>query len=846
MGSSLFERRLHWRRKGIALIAGAALAVPSGAQSPEVYSFRSEGVETRGTISRSGRPAFLAPPEPQEVANDVDQILSDQRFLAHQTSAPAQAEVRPAAYGAQPRSYGAQTAPQPGGQSYESGTMITQVEIPIPPPTAEPLYADEPPLQQPRSRVASSEPGRIRVTREGDDYRRDFRPTVTRRSEPAAASTPIRESAFAPTRSREVEFLSARNDENPLTIVPGTSTPDDGNVPPSIIYGKGQQALPEPPKDYTPPPVDYDALLRGRQYGEVETAANANRDSGLANALGWAYFRHGQYNAAYQWFERALQWNDQNNEAAYGMALTLFRQGRYQQAQEIIRWRGDQYPKLKKIGADIVVREASASFQRKNYRRTKEILLGIQRRRGLTREEQNMLAWSEFHLGNLESAKKQFVQLYRARRDRYSADGVYAAYARSRDWSGLEQIVVEYRGPLESLYQKYISQKYRDYGLQRQAYREAPTAFPELANISSPSVAAQVIARTRSGTEGTSQLGEYGGRIQGTIYHSDVNRLDINVGVLNLDSGSLVGDTRLGTVPPDGETRRHRYDLRTQYDGLIDFRIRWEHQCFLTPTFELGITPLNGEIDPTFVGRIGVRKVEEWGNWSFDLYRDPVRDSLLSYTGLRDPYTGRRWGRVTETGVRAAFYNSFGNDWGFYGAAGAGLLTGHNVQNNSHAQLSLAVSKNLRWKGFEYFGIGPALSLGFYDKNLSQFTYGHGGYFSPRYTVQGSLAARFMTKEGGNSLVRGNVGLGLQVNKQDAAPLFPDEPDGRWYSSINSSGVTVGVDIEGLYMLDSHWAVGGQLALNVAPDYNDFSVRLSIQYFFEPRGGLFAQDFLTF
>lgn len=830
-----YPERLRRLRRGIVVIAGAALAVPSGAQSPGVYpqssSTRGDDVAERATVSRAGRPSFLPPAEPQEPPREAARTY----YRGQDRSGDRvqdRAQDRTGNGGRYDRYDRGDDAAAP------EGMMITQVEIPMPPATAEPLYGEEEPR---RSRVASSEPGRIRVSRAGDEPERTPLRMPVQNREPAYSGDRYREDRY-----RERDLVNVRNDENPLTIVPGTSTPDDGNIPPAIIYGKGQQALQEAPKENTPPPPDFEAMIRHKQYGDVESTAMANRDSGLANALGWARYRDRQNNQAYEWFERAIQWNDRNNEAAYGMALTLFRLGRYQQAEEVARWRAAQYPKLKKILADITVRRATSSFQSKNYRQTKETLITIQRQRSLTREEQNMLAWCEFHLGDTESAKKSFVQLYRARRDRYSADGVYAAYATSRDWSGLEAVVVEYRGPLESLYQEYVSQKYRDYGLQRQAYREAPTKYPELANISSSVVGGQVIARTRSGTEGTSQLTEFGARVNGILYTDDVNRLDVSIGVFNLDSGALVGDTRLGHVRPEWDDRGPRFLPKTQYDGLIDARIRWEHQCFLSPTFELGVTPINGEIDPTFVGRIGLRKVEDWGNWGADIYRDSVRDSLLSYTGMRDPYTGQKWGRVTESGVRASLYSGFAEDWGFYGAAGAGVLMGQNVQNNSHAQVSLSVSKSLKLKGFEYFGVGPALSLGFYDKNLSQFTYGHGGYFSPSYLVQGTLAARFMTKEGGTSLLRGNAGLGIQVNRQAAAPLFPDDPDGRWYSSLNSSGVTVGLDLEGLYMLSDQWAVGGQIALNVAPNYNDFSVRLSLQYFFDRRAGLFAQDFLTF
>lgn len=709
-----------------------------------------------------------------------------------------------------------------GTPAGDAETIMTQVEVPIPAATAEPLgYPSQGyPAQQGRGDIS----GRIRV--------------------PAADAGTV--TMPLDNRYQATEVVQVRRDPNPITPVPGTGIIDDNNISPSIIYGPEQEALPQQElPDPGPPPPDYDRMIRSRQFGDVESAAVEGNDSGLAAAMGWARYREGQNELAYQWFERALSWDENNYEAAYGLALTLYRMGRYSQAEEVARWRAAQYPKMNKILGDITARRAVNTFQGKNYRQTRDTLLNIRRHRALTREEQIMLAWSEFHLGNLNAAGKEFVRLYRARPDRYAAEGVFAVYSRARDWTGLETIVVEVGGPLEGLYLRHVSQKYLDYGLHRYAYREAPSRFRELKNISTPSAGLQVIGRSRSGTEGTSQLSEYGVRFNGTIFEDHVNRFDISIGVTSLDSGALVDrETRVGTYK-DSDTR-YRYMPRTNYDGLVDARVRWERQGLLTPMIELGITPINGEINPTFIGKLGLRKAEDWGYWEGLVYRDPVKDSLLSYTGMRDPYTGKKWGRVTETGGRFALFGQLQDNWGFYGSAGAGVLMGSGVPNNAHAALALAVSKTFEMKGFEYLTVGPSIGLEFYNKNLSHFTFGQGGYFSPKSMLQGMIGGRFLTKQGGTSLLRGNAGVGIQTNRQAATPLFPNKPDGRWHSATTSSGVAVGLDLEGLYMLSDQWVLGGALAVNVAPDYNDFSVRLSLQYFFDRRGGLFAQDFLTF
>ncbi len=716
-------------------------------------------------------------------------------------------------------------------------TIVTQIELPAPPPTAEPLDI---PGNAPVS-AAGHESDAV-FLREGSipagtpgNAAPGHRPATIYHEQPASApaqqGTPTLHSVPAAnpppvTRSQPAQYIDPYS--------------------PTIIYDDDQPAIPRRQSVVeVPRGPDPGALLKAGQFGVVEEIAESTRDAGLASSLGWAYYRARRNDRAYHWFERALQWNEDLYEAAYGLALTLFRQGQYERAEEVARWRLAQYPRMRSILNDIETRRAVSSFQSKQYTTSLNRLLAIQKHRRLTREEQIMLAWNRFHLGQVEEARRDFVRLYEARPDRHSGEGVYTTYASLQDWRGLREFADSHKGPIAGLYQRHVSERLYAYGLHRVAYAEDPKRHPELAGITSPSVGVDIVGRSRSGTSGTSELTEYSARLGGTFFANGLDRFDLNVSVMDLDAGPLARDTPFGKAPESGE-QDYRYSPRTKYSGLFEARFRWEREGMLTPSVELGISPTGGELGATIIGAIGLRKVDDWGNWNAQLYREPVRDSILSYTGLRDPYTGASWGRVTETGGRFSIYTQMADQWSFYGAASAGMRTGRHVPDNPHISLSLAVNKSIQLDPFEFFVVGPSLAMEFYGKNLSGFTYGHGGYFSPSHLIQGMISARFQTHQGRNYLARGSLGFGIQNNRQESVPWFPNNPGTRWITGQSTTGAALLANLEALYQLSDQWVLGGALGFNLAPDYNDFSLRVSLRYFFDPRSGLFAQDFSTY
>jgi hypothetical protein len=122
------------------------------------------------------------------------------------------------------------------------------------------------------------------------------------------------------------------------------------------------------------------------------------------------------------------------------------------------------------------------------------------------------------------------------------------------------------------------------------------------------------------------------------------------------------------------------------------------------------------------------------GRWAMRssgrLPRRGVNDSVLSFAGVKDPFTGLTWVCVTSTGAKLAGTVDNGL-FGAYGSLGWHCLWAitwpTTTSRNSVRGYVHALDTDC-----------PSLTAGLnvsamrYDKNLRGFTYGQGGYFSPQ------------------------------------------------------------------------------------------------------------------
>ena len=273
-----------------------------------------------------------------------------------------------------------------------------------------------------------------------------------------------------------------------------------------------------------------------------------------------------------------------------------------------------------------------------------------------------------------------------------------------------------------------------------------------------------------------------------------------------------------------------------------------------------GYTP-SGFLVATITGRMQWKPGD--GPFTFNLSRDSVKDTQLSYAGLRDPSgntldtLGQIWGGVVADQGTVQYAHG-DQQSGFYFGGGGQYLSGYQVQVNNRIEGSggaywriLASPENGTLSvGANFFGMH-------YAHNENAFTHGMGGYFSPQAYF---LANAPFTWNGhyGTAWHYNIMGsLGVQAFQENLTPLWPLAVDKALETAMGNAALpaktSVGpnYDLRGqtAYQIGPHWFVGGFLTANTARNYSTATVGFSIRYLFRSQPstaagptGLFPSD----
>lgn len=317
----------------------------------------------------------------------------------------------------------------------------------------------------------------------------------------------------------------------------------------------------------------------------------------------------------------------------------------------------------------------------------------------------------------------------------------------------------------------------------------------------------------------------------------------------NLEASYVVGGgVRIGVIArptyiesgtPDGASER-RFGLLpagSTFEAQSASGVGGEVQIS-TSTFGLrfGSTPRKFLVS-NFIGGLRFRP----GNGPITLLveRDALRDSMLSFAGVRDPVTNRVWG-----GVIANTFSAQGN-WGgakngFYTSFGFQTLTGQQVQSNTRVEGNLGmyfkVLENPSGKltaGFNLTGIH-------YEKNLRYFTLGHGGYFSPQQYLLANVPVQWRGLYGQKVQYLINASLGAQHFQEAAAPYFPTLPtlqgrNGPYYPKQVSTGANYSVDIQSAVPLTPMWHLGIFANMNNTRNFHSAAAGVFLRFSTRPR-----------
>ncbi len=262
---------------------------------------------------------------------------------------------------------------------------------------------------------------------------------------------------------------------------------------------------------------------------------------------------------------------------------------------------------------------------------------------------------------------------------------------------------------------------------------------------------------------------------------------------------------------------------------------------------DVGTTPVGFPV-VDIVG--GLRFAERLGSLHLtaDIARRPVTSSALAYAGAVDPATGRVWGGVRDNRVqlRLAEYDPH---FSLSGSVEAGLAAGRNVAGNAHIQLGTSANWRVFERPTQRVFVGLSGAYWHFEKNLEDYTFGHGGYYSPQQYFSLGLPLEWNGRLGRwTYTLRG--ALSVSYSKIDAAPFYPGDsalqtlalgsplPAGFSAPVYGArSGLGFGRSLKGEleYALTPKWSLGGTFDIDRSAFYSPNFFSLYLRRTFRPH-----------
>ncbi|RZI69800.1 MAG: tetratricopeptide repeat protein [Variovorax sp.] len=376
----------------------------------------------------------------------------------------------------------------------------------------------------------------------------------------------------------------------------------------------------------------------------------------------------------------------------------------------------------------------------------------------------------------------------------------------------------------------------------------------------STTVTAGTVYRNRAGESGLSKLTDLQVPVQARIPVGD-GKIVLSVTPTVLDAGSVPADyptsSRFGGGPAAGLWQSQGGPAPgSQNASGVGLSAGYEGKNL---NASIGTTPL-GFQETNVVGHVSYTgAVTDTVSLKGELSRRPITDSLLSFAGTTDPRSGDRWGAVVASGGRMDVTRDDGT-YGVYGYGSYHLLTGLNVADNSRGEVGGGMYMHILRGTNSNLTAGLNVGLMSYDKNLSFFTYGHGGYFSPQRYVSVAFPVDWSGRSNRLSW-RVNASLGVQSFTQDEAPYFPTD-NVRQNATYAAAGAAAGLNLTGTgftgmypsstntglaynfagaleYQLAPQLYLGGALGLNNAQNFRQLTGSIYVRYMFGGGGSNF-------
>jgi hypothetical protein len=370
---------------------------------------------------------------------------------------------------------------------------------------------------------------------------------------------------------------------------------------------------------------------------------------------------------------------------------------------------------------------------------------------------------------------------------------------------------------------------------------------------SNPTLIAGLGLRAHGGNDGLDRLTEIGMAIEGSFSPWLTGTARLTVLPVYLDAGTVSSGAlgQFGANPLLAANGSALIGSGAQNAGGVGILGGYSYLDFSAQvgTSPLGfpVTNLVGNVAyaPKFFSNTLTVRIEG--------LRQPVTDSVLSYAGTHASLgaanaatagafgNNSTWGGVVRTGGRVTvLYDD--NLYGVYGGGGVARLTGVNVPGNGVFDGLLGTYFRPYKTDDDALRVGIALYYMGYNRNLSGFTFGQGGYFSPHNYESLTFPVEY-TGRSGNWSYLAAVAVGVQHFNVRSSPIFPNNPFAE--SALVAAGgnanlagsSSIGPAFSGKgqieYAIDNTLSIGASASIDNGKSYTEGIGKLYIRKTFD-------------
>lgn len=344
-----------------------------------------------------------------------------------------------------------------------------------------------------------------------------------------------------------------------------------------------------------------------------------------------------------------------------------------------------------------------------------------------------------------------------------------------------------------------------------------------------------------SGTGGYSDL-----KAQTTMLQVDApladGRMFFRSDNVNMDAGSF--DTNGGTYDPKWGTCYETpcSGSTSQKQNGTSVAVGWQNKTW---SMDIGTTPMGFDVVDVVGGLSYSSDIGPLG-YTLNAHRRPISSSLLAFAGQKDPNTDTTWGGVRATGGGASVSYDKGEAHGVWSSLNVDALEGKNVEDNWRIRWMTGYYYKLINENNERLTVGVSNMLWHYDKDLSAYTLGQGGYYSPQEYVSFALPVTWRKRTenwswelgGSVSWSHSKTKDGLRYPKQGLIPddnydsnndlMYSDKRETETGSSSSGTGYTARAIIE--RRITSNWFVGLGVDIQEAKDYTPSHALMYVRY----------------